>query len=36
VTCDADAETLAELHRLAHQACFIAHSVKTEVTVEPR
>jgi len=32
----ADAATLAEIHHLAHQACFIANSVKTNVTVEPR
>lgn len=25
-----------ELHRLAHEGCFIANSVKTAVTVEPR
>jgi organic hydroperoxide reductase OsmC/OhrA len=36
VTCNADAETLAEIHHLAHEACFIANSVKTEVRVEPR
>jgi organic hydroperoxide reductase OsmC/OhrA len=36
VVCDADAATLAELHHLAHQACFIANSVKTDVRVEPR
>ena len=36
VKCDADAATLAEIHHLAHQACFIANSVKTEVRVEPR
>jgi organic hydroperoxide reductase OsmC/OhrA len=36
VRIDAAAETLAELHHLAHDACFIAHSVKTQVTVEPR
>jgi organic hydroperoxide reductase OsmC/OhrA len=36
VRCDADAATLAELHHLAHEACFIANSVKTSVTVEPR
>jgi organic hydroperoxide reductase OsmC/OhrA len=36
VTSSADAATLAEIHHLAHQACFIANSVKTEVTVEPR
>ncbi|HEX3753608.1 MAG TPA: OsmC family protein [Rhizomicrobium sp.] len=27
---------LAEIHHLAHQACFIANSVKTDVRVEPR
>jgi organic hydroperoxide reductase OsmC/OhrA len=31
-----DAATLAEIHHLAHEACFIANSVKTMVTVEPR
>ena len=36
VTCNADAATLAEIHHLAHEACFIANSVKTEVRVEPR
>lgn len=36
VACDASAETLAQIHHLAHEACFIANSVKTEVTVEPR
>jgi organic hydroperoxide reductase OsmC/OhrA len=36
VRADASAETLAEIHHLAHQACFIANSVKTAVTVEPR
>ncbi len=36
VTCDADAGTLAEIHHLAHEACFIAKSVKTDVRVEPR
>jgi organic hydroperoxide reductase OsmC/OhrA len=36
VTIDADPETLAQLHHLAHQACFIANSVKTDVRVEPR
>ncbi|GHD16630.1 OsmC family protein [Tianweitania populi] len=28
-------EKLAELHKQAHDACFIANSVKTAVTVEP-
>ena len=29
------AEQLAELHEEAHQECFIANSVKTEITVAP-
>lgn len=33
---DADRETLMQIHHMAHEACFIANSVKTEVTVEPR
>lgn len=36
VECDADTATLEQVHHLAHEACFIANSVKTEVTVEPR
>jgi organic hydroperoxide reductase OsmC/OhrA len=32
---DPGAEILAQLHHQAHVACFIANSVKTEVTVEP-
>lgn len=32
----ADAATLNEIHHLAHEACFIANSVKTVVTVESR
>jgi organic hydroperoxide reductase OsmC/OhrA len=36
VESNADAATLAEIHHLAHEACFIASSVKTTVTVEPR
>jgi len=36
VAIDADAETLSHIHHLAHEACFIANSVKTDVTVEPR
>jgi organic hydroperoxide reductase OsmC/OhrA len=36
VTIDADEETLAHIHHLAHEACFIANSVKTDVKVEPR
>ena len=33
---DPGAEILSQLHHLAHQACFIANSVKTDVSVEPR
>jgi organic hydroperoxide reductase OsmC/OhrA len=36
VAIDADAATLAQIHHQAHEACFIANSVKTEVSVEPR
>jgi organic hydroperoxide reductase OsmC/OhrA len=36
VASDADAAALAEIHHLAHEACFIANSVKTDVRVEPR
>ena len=36
VAINADAETLSHIHHLAHEACFIANSVKTNVTVEPR
>ena len=36
VVIDADAETLAHIHHLAHEACFIANSVKTQVSVESR
>jgi organic hydroperoxide reductase OsmC/OhrA len=36
VVSSADAATLREMHHLAHDACFIANSVKTIVTVEPR
>ncbi len=35
VDCDAAAETLADLHHKAHEACNIANSVITEVRVEP-
>lgn len=31
-----DAATIAEIHRLSHGECFIANSVKTDVTVEPQ
>ncbi len=34
VDCDADAATLENIHHLAHDACFIANSVKTVVSVE--
>ena len=30
-----DAETLAQLHHAAHERCFIANSLKTEILVEP-
>ncbi|MCO5146622.1 MAG: OsmC family protein [Aquamicrobium sp.] len=33
--CDADAATLEELHHKAHEACFIANSVTSDVRVEP-
>jgi organic hydroperoxide reductase OsmC/OhrA len=36
VSIDAEPATLEHIHHLAHEACFIANSVKTEVTVEPR
>jgi organic hydroperoxide reductase OsmC/OhrA len=36
VVSSADADTLNEIHHLAHDACFIANSVKTNVSVEPR
>jgi organic hydroperoxide reductase OsmC/OhrA len=36
VVSSADAAMLNEIHHLAHEACFIANSVKTSVTVEPR
>jgi organic hydroperoxide reductase OsmC/OhrA len=36
ITCGADAATLAGIHPMAHDACFIANSVKTKVLVEPR
>jgi organic hydroperoxide reductase OsmC/OhrA len=36
VTINTDAETLAHIHHLAHEACFIANSVKTQVSLEPR
>jgi organic hydroperoxide reductase OsmC/OhrA len=36
VECEADAATLELLHHQAHEACFIANSVKTEMVVEPQ
>lgn len=36
VSIDTDSETLAHIHHLAHEACFIANSVKTDVTVAPQ
>ena len=36
VVCDADPATLEQIHHAAHEACFIANSVKTSVKVEPR
>jgi organic hydroperoxide reductase OsmC/OhrA len=36
VVANADAAALLEIHHLAHQACFIANSVKTDIRVEPR
>ena len=36
VASNANTATLAEIHHLAHEACFIANSVKTDVRVEPR
>lgn len=33
---DVDKATLAEIHHRSHEDCFIANSVKTDVTVEPR
>lgn len=36
VESDADPAALEEIHHNAHNACFIANSVKTEVVVEPQ
>jgi organic hydroperoxide reductase OsmC/OhrA len=36
VACNADAATLEQIHHLAHEACFIANSVKTDIRIEPR
>ncbi len=35
VDCDADRATLEDLHHKAHEACFIANSVTSDVRVEP-
>ncbi|RLP28344.1 OsmC family protein [Mesorhizobium sp. YM1C-6-2] len=35
IDCDADRATLDELHHKAHDVCFIANSVRTDVRVEP-
>ena len=32
----ADAATVAQIHHLAHKACFIANSVRTDVQIESR
>ena len=36
IVSSADAATLEQVHHLAHEACFIANSVKTLIEVEPR
>ncbi len=36
IVASADSATLAHIHHLAHEACFIANSVKTHIVVEPR
>ena len=36
IVASADAATLEPIHHLAHDACFIANSVKTHISVEPR
>ncbi|HTQ15703.1 MAG TPA: OsmC family protein [Rhizomicrobium sp.] len=33
---EVDSSTLARMHHQAHEQCFIANSVKTEILVEPR
>lgn len=33
---DIDAATLEQIHHMAHAQCFIANSVKTEISVEPQ
>jgi len=32
---DVDAAALAKLHKSAHRNCFVANSLRSEVTVEP-
>ena len=36
IVASVDAAALEPIHHLAHDACFIANSVKTSVKVEPR
>jgi organic hydroperoxide reductase OsmC/OhrA len=36
IVSSADAAALEQIHHLAHEACFIANSVKTLIEVEPR
>jgi organic hydroperoxide reductase OsmC/OhrA len=36
IVSDIDAATLEQIHHLAHEQCFIANSVKTQVVVESR
>ena len=36
IVCDIDAATLEQIHHMAHEQCFIANSVKTQVFVEPQ
>lgn len=36
IVASADSATLEHIHHLAHEACFIANSVKTHIVVEPR
>jgi organic hydroperoxide reductase OsmC/OhrA len=35
VECEASAEQLQQIHHQAHEACFIANSVTTEIRIEP-
>jgi organic hydroperoxide reductase OsmC/OhrA len=36
IVASVDTATLEPIHHLAHEACFIANSVKTQIVVEPR